>query len=130
MDFEAKDILVVDDYRPLAEAAATVAHMVTGCEAQLCMPAEAMRLVREGAFALIILNRDMKPIAGAALCQKLRADPVTRDVPILMMGSQIDPVRARALGADDGIATPFNSAAFREVLARLTPDAAQIVAAE
>ena len=130
MDLGITDILVVDDYRPLAEAAATVAYMVTGCEAQLCTPAEAMVLAQENAFGLIILNRDMKPVAGAALCQQLRADPATRDVPILMMGSQIDPVRARALGADDGIATPFNSAAFREALARLTPDAARIVAAE
>ncbi len=121
-------VLVVDDYRPLAEAAATVATMVTGVEARTALPSDALAELDIGDISLVLLNREMKPIAGPALAQSIRhAFP---HVSIVMMGSQLDGARARALGADDGIATPFNTSAFRELLERQTAKDAHLVAAE
>ncbi len=121
-------VLVVDDYRPLAEAAATVATMVLGIEADTALPGEALARLAKRDVALVLLNREMKPIAGPALAQSIRhAFP---HVSIVMMGSQLDGARARALGANDGIATPFNTTAFRELLERLTASEVRLVAAE
>ena len=130
MTHSRRDILVIDDYRPLAEAAATVAQMVTGRDVTLCLPGEAMAVLEADSFDLVILNRDMKPTAGPALCQAIRADMRHADATLVMMGSQMDGARARGLGADEGIATPFNTAAFRELLARLEAPEHAIVAAE
>lgn len=112
------DILVVDDYRPLAEAAATVAAVVTGRGAQVCGPGETMQRLGSRSIALLIVNRDMKPTTGRETIARVRA--ARPDLPILMMGTQVERARARTAGADDGIATPFTGAVLTEVLTRMT----------
>jgi two-component system response regulator MprA len=68
---------------------------------------------------LIILDLMMPGIDGIEVCQRLRANPITRDIPILMLTAK-DDVRDRIIGldagADDYLTKPFD---FDELLARI-----------
>jgi two-component system response regulator MprA len=68
---------------------------------------------------IIILDLMLPDIDGLEVCRRLRANPVTRDVPILMLTAK-DDVRDRVLGldtgADDYLTKPFS---FEELVARM-----------
>lgn len=68
---------------------------------------------------LIILDVMMAGISGIETCQRLRENPVTRDIPILMLTAK-DQVKDRITGleagADDYLTKPFD---FYEMLARI-----------
>lgn len=68
---------------------------------------------------LVILDLMMPGIDGIEVCQRLRTNPTTRDIPILMLTAK-DDVRDRIegldAGADDYLTKPFD---FDELLARI-----------
>jgi len=68
---------------------------------------------------LIILDVMMPGIDGIEVCQRLRENPTTRDIPILMLTAK-DAVQDRIFGldagADDYLTKPFD---FDELLARM-----------
>jgi two-component system response regulator MprA len=68
---------------------------------------------------VIILDIMMKGIDGLEVCRRLRANPITRDIPILMLTAK-DEVRDRIIGlqagADDYLTKPFD---FDEMLERI-----------
>ena len=68
---------------------------------------------------LIILDVMMPGIDGIEVCQRLRTNPTTRDIPILMLNAK-DAVQDRIggldAGADDYLTKPFD---FDELLARM-----------
>ena len=80
---------------------------------------EGLTLVRNQAPALVILDLMLPGMDGLSVCQQLRADPLTRDVPIIMVsakGEESDVVIGLGLGADDYVPKPFSP---RELLARV-----------
>jgi len=80
---------------------------------------EGLALVRNQAPALVILDLMLPGMDGLSVCQQLRADPLTRDVPIIMVsakGEESDVVIGLGLGADDYVPKPFSP---RELLARV-----------
>jgi two-component system response regulator MprA len=68
---------------------------------------------------LIILDLMLPGIDGLEVCRRLRANPITRDIPVLMLTAK-DEVRDRITGlrtgADDYLAKPFD---FDELLERM-----------
>ncbi len=68
---------------------------------------------------LIILDVMLPGIDGLEVCQRLRANPTTQDIPILMLTAK-DDVRDRIAGldtgADDYLTKPFS---FEELVARI-----------
>ena len=77
---------------------------------------EAIALVRESAPDLLILDWMMPGRDGPAVLEMLRADPATRDLPILMVTAKLGtPERARLLaaGATACLSKPFGTAALR-----------------
>lgn len=74
---------------------------------------------REHGFDAVILDLMLPDGDGLDLCRELRADPRTRQLPILMLtarGEPMDRVVGLELGADDYLPKPFEP---RELLARL-----------
>jgi len=69
--------------------------------------------------ALIILDILLPDLDGLEVCNRLRSNPTTRDIPVLMLTAK-DDVRDRVTGlqkgADDYLAKPFN---FEELVARI-----------
>lgn len=80
---------------------------------------EGLDLVRNTSPALIILDLMLPGIDGLSICQQLKHDPITRDIPIIIVsakGEESDVVIGLGLGADDYLAKPFSP---RELLARV-----------
>ena len=65
---------------------------------------EALDLARRFPPALVILDLMLPGLSGTEVCRRLRAEPETRNVPILMLSArsdEIDRVVGFEVGADD-----------------------------
>ena len=80
--------------------------------------AEALQRVAAQAPDVVLLDIRMPDIDGYEVCRRIRADPATAFLPIIMVTSAEDEERVRALdaGADDFVAKPLNPP---ELLARV-----------
>ncbi|SDX83484.1 PAS domain S-box-containing protein/diguanylate cyclase (GGDEF) domain-containing protein [Allochromatium warmingii] len=80
----------------------------------------ALRAIQAEVPDLVLLDIMMPGLDGYAVCAKLKADPRTRDVPVMFISAlrdAEDKVRAFAAGGVDYISKPFQ---VDEVLARVT----------
>ncbi|RMF87832.1 MAG: response regulator [Planctomycetota bacterium] len=80
---------------------------------------EAFRLLREHAVDLILLDLMLPGIDGLTVCRRLKADPDTQSIPIIMLtakGEETDIVTGLELGADDYVPKPFS---LRVLIARI-----------
>lgn len=79
----------------------------------------AVRAVREQSPAAVILDVMLPGFDGYEVCRRLRAEPSTAALPILMLtarGTEGDKVRGLEIGADDYVTKPFSP---KEVVARV-----------
>ena len=80
---------------------------------------EALRQVRHASPDLVLLDLMLPAMGGLEVCRKLRQDPATVALPIVMLtakGDEVDRVLGLELGADDYIVKPFSP---KEVVARV-----------
>jgi len=112
-------VLLVDDERDLRtlldfnlrQAGWETAHAASG--------AEALTRARSMRPQVIVLDLNLPDVSGTDVCRLLRADPSTRDIPILMLTartSEQDRIAGLELGADDYLGKPFN---VRELVLRV-----------
>jgi len=100
-----RKILIVDD-QPQFRRALRLALSVKGYEIlEAAGAADALDVLRGGAFDLILVDWLMPEIDGAELCRAIRA---ASDVPIIMMTSRAEGrPAALAAGANDFVRKPF-----------------------
>ncbi len=80
---------------------------------------DALEMARRVAPSLVILDLMLPGLSGTEVCRRLRAEPATRDVPIIMLSArsgEIDRVVGFEVGADDYVTKPFSA---RELLLRV-----------
>ncbi len=80
---------------------------------------EGLNLVRNLSPSLVVLDLMLPGMDGLTVCQQIKSDPITRDIPIIIIsakGEESDVVIGLGLGADDYLAKPFSP---RELLARV-----------
>jgi phosphate regulon transcriptional regulator PhoB len=80
---------------------------------------EALRQLRAAPPDLVILDLMLPELDGLEVCRRLRADPVTATLPVIMLtakGDEVDRVVGLELGADDYVVKPFSP---KEMLARV-----------
>ncbi|MFM1918849.1 MAG: hypothetical protein RLZZ303_483 [Candidatus Hydrogenedentota bacterium] len=73
--------------------------------------AEALERIAQGGVQLILLDVSLPDTDGYEVCRRLKADPATRDIPVIFVtakGSADDVQHGYALGAVDYIAKPYN----------------------
>src|SRR5438105_12584086 len=72
--------------------------------------AEGLERVRSDVPDLVLLDILMPDMSGYDVCRRLREDPATRLLPVVMLTSSGDQDKVAAIeaGADDFIARPFN----------------------
>jgi diguanylate cyclase (GGDEF)-like protein len=78
-----------------------------------------LRHAREHAPDLVLLDVMMPDVDGFAVCQQLKTDPQTRDIPVVLMTARTEVdsrVRGLELGAHDYVGKPFETA---ELIARV-----------
>ncbi|MFY1619887.1 SpoIIE family protein phosphatase [Micromonospora sp. WMMD736] len=111
-------ILVVDDNADLREHVTRLLsptwEVVTASDGR-----EALTLARAGGFDLVLSDVMMPRLDGFGLVGALRADPRTRDVPIVLLSARAgsaESVAGLAVGADDYLTKPFSG---QELIARV-----------
>lgn len=80
---------------------------------------EALAAVRRQRPALVLLDLMLPGIPGLEVCRRLRGDPATAELPIVMLtakAAEVDRVLGLELGADDYVTKPFSP---RELVARV-----------
>lgn len=80
---------------------------------------EAMLLVAEEQPDLIVLDWMLPNVSGIEICRRVKADPSTRSIPIIMLSArseEVDRVRGLETGADDYVVKPYSVV---ELMARL-----------
>ncbi len=104
-------ILVVDDEAPLRTLLTRFLqldhHEVITAE----NGAQALTLVAERQPDLVLLDINMPVMSGMDALRRLKADPLTRDVPVVMVSSEMDVdgiASCLKLGAEDYLPKPFN----------------------
>lgn len=112
-------ILVVEDeavtQRLIQANLERAGHQVRCTATVLAAEAEICKLLPD----LILLDWVLPDISGLTLVRRLRADPRTREVPIIMLtsrGRECDKLTGLEVGADDYISKPFSPL---ELLARV-----------
>jgi phosphate regulon transcriptional regulator PhoB len=115
----SQTILVVDDEKDLVDL---VAYNLTkaGYKVERAYDGpSALRLAAGRAPQLIILDLMLPGMDGLEVCRKLRSEPKSRTLPILMLtakGEETDKVVGLEMGADDYLTKPFSP---RELVARV-----------
>lgn len=111
-------ILVVDDEQDLCEILKFNLE-TDGYTVETANSAEEALNMEVESFNLLLLDVMMGGMSGFALAKKLKAEPATKDIPIIFLtarDTENDTVTGFNLGADDYISKPFS---IREVLVRV-----------
>ncbi len=80
---------------------------------------EAMLLIDESAPDLVILDWMMPNLSGIEVCRRLKLDPATRSIPVILLSAraeEVDRVRGLETGADDYVVKPYS---VSELMARV-----------
>lgn len=118
-DLKKRNVLIVDDVPKniqvlgsfLARENLQIAYATNG--------EEALELATSNQFDLFLLDIMMPGMDGFQLCDKLKADKRTADVPIIFLTAKTDPesiILGFELGAQDYVTKPFNAS---ELIARV-----------
>jgi two-component system, OmpR family, alkaline phosphatase synthesis response regulator PhoP len=115
----ASKILVVDDEKDIVDLVAYNLEK-EGYETLKALDGEkALQIARSKAPDLVILDLMLPGIQGLEVCKRLRQDPSTAFIPVIMLtakGEEIDKVIGLEVGADDYVTKPFG---VKELLARI-----------
>jgi phosphate regulon transcriptional regulator PhoB len=124
----AADVLIVEDEPDIRSL---IVHHLTrdGFRCRTAATgAEALSRVRAAVPDLVVLDLMLPEMSGLEVCRRLRGDPATAAVPIIMLtakADEIDRIVGLELGADDYVAKPFSPkelvARVRAVLRRAHP---------
>jgi CheY-like chemotaxis protein len=109
-------ILIVDD---VEENRAVLARRLEreGFDVQSAESGEvALKRIAEGAFDLVLLDVLMPGMDGFAVLERIKGDPATRNIPVIMISALDDlssVVRCIEHGAEDYLAKPFDPVLLR-----------------
>ena len=112
-------ILVVDDEIDLLDLVELNLRREGFDTVRATRGSEVFEAVAEQVPSLILLDLMLPDMSGTEICRRLRADPATRDVPVIMVtakGEEIDRVVGFEVGADDYVTKPFST---RELVLRV-----------
>jgi len=112
-------ILVVEDEKDLQEVLAYNLKQVGHSAILVTNGRDALAAVTEQRPDLVLLDLMLPDVSGIEICRKLKGDPATRQIPILMVtakGDEVDRVVGFELGADDYVVKPYS---VRELLLRV-----------
>lgn len=112
-------ILVVEDEKDIAELVRFNLEqdgfaVVTATDGE-----DALEALRKSAPTLVILDLMLPGMTGLEVCRRIRSDPATAALPIMMLtakAAEVDRILGLEMGADDYVTKPFSP---RELVARV-----------
>ena len=122
-------ILIVDDEKPICDLI-DLNLSASGYQCRTVQDGlEALKLIEEENFDLILLDIMLPGEDGISLLKQLKASVKTQDIPVIMMtakGTEYDKVMGLDLGADDYVTKPFGMmelvSRVRALLRRTEPE--------
>ena len=111
-----KHLLIVDDEPKIREVIREYATFSGYEVSEAADGMEAVRLVRDNTYDLIVMDIMMPKLDGFSACKEIRRD---KDVPIIMLsarGEEYDKLFGFELGIDDYVTKPFSP---KELMARI-----------
>ena len=121
-----KKILIADDHPEVVEL---VRVTLEGGNYEILDASdgkEALEKIRKMNPDLVLLDIIMPKMDGFEVCRKLKKDPQTKEIPIIMLtakGQKLDQKKGRQIGARDYINKPFSPShllvKIEEILARV-----------
>jgi len=115
-------ILIVDDssaMRSVIKRIITLSGFETEAFLEACDGEDALEVLRRESVDLIISDINMPRMDGESLLREIVADPVLREVPVVIVSSDATESRAGRLleiGASAYLVKPFQPQMFREKL--------------
>jgi len=112
-----KKILVVDDEESIRLLVSTTLEDEEFEIVEASDGKEALERVKEGKPDLILLDVMMPEINGLEVCRRLKGDPETKDIYIIMLtakGQELDKEKGKEVGADEYFTKPFSPLAMIE----------------
>jgi two-component system phosphate regulon response regulator PhoB len=112
-------ILVVEDEKDLQEVLAYNLRQAGHVPILVGNGRDALSAVSEHRPDLVLLDLMLPDVSGIEICRRLKGDPLTRELPIVMVtakGDEVDRVVGFELGADDYVVKPYS---LRELLLRI-----------
>ncbi len=110
---EAKEtILVVDDHKTVGLLMEAVLNLKGYHVLNAQSGAHGLELVRNEKPVLIFLDIMMPEMDGYQVCRELKADPATRDIPVVFLtarGAEGDLERGQEAGCDGYLTKPFKT---------------------
>jgi len=107
----ASRILVVDDHPQNLELVEAHLGMLGHTVATASNGVDALRMMKENAADLILLDVMMPGLDGYEVCRRLKADSDSASIPVLMLtalSAREEMVQAMEAGADDLLGKPFS----------------------
>lgn len=124
----AAKILIVEDEPAVLEMISFVLEQAGFETQQAANSEEARRQLSASPPDLILMDWMLPGMSGIELTRVLKSDPVTRDIPIIVLtarGEEDDKVRGLGSGAEDYVLKPFSPreliARIKVILRRITP---------
>ena len=115
-------VLVADDERDIVELVAFVLGRAGYEVDKVGGGDEALRVIRERRPALCILDGRMPQLAGFEVLRRLREDPETRGIPVLILTATVDEersIRRHGVEPDGFMRKPFEADALLAEVGRL-----------
>src|SRR3989344_4080984 len=119
MGIMAEKILLVDDEKDVVDLLAFHLKNAGFQPTAAYHGEEALAKIKKDVPSLIVLDLMLPGIDGVEICKRLKKEPATAGIPIIMLtakGDEVDKVLGLELGADDYITKPFSP---REVVLRV-----------
>jgi two-component system sensor histidine kinase/response regulator len=125
-ELKTSRILIVDDILDNLNMLTDLLQEL-GYEVQMAMSGkDALKAVEKNPPDLILLDIQMPVMDGYQVCQRLKAQPETRDIPVIFLSAlneTRDILRGFEVGGVDYVSKPFQ---FREVVARVQSQLNQV----
>jgi twitching motility two-component system response regulator PilG len=119
---QKKRILIVEDEESLLKLE-TILLTVKGYEVSGVLTGnDALKKISDETFDLILLDIMLPDIDGFEVCSRIKNNPLTSGMPIVMLTakkSSVDQERGVACGASAYLTKPFKSAMIIEVIEKL-----------
>jgi two-component system chemotaxis response regulator CheY len=114
------NILIVDDYKTMLRIVENLLKQLGFTNVyQATDGSMALKMLRDGAFGLIISDWNMEPMTGLQLLKEVRADRKLNTVPFIMVTaeSKVENVAAaKEAGVNNYIVKPFNAETLKQKL--------------
>ncbi len=117
-----KKVLIVEDEESLLKLESilltTKGYLVQGVTTGLA----ALEAVNEEIPDLILLDVMLPKMDGFEVCERLKSDPATKNIPVVLLTAKKTPedlARGEEVGADHYITKPFKSAMVIDIIEQL-----------